>query len=77
MNYVIRNNKKGGYSRYIAIDNASGGYPYETTIRNAHIFDSEVSVLEYYNACKITNPDWVICKLEYLVTEMDIVKETK
>lgn len=76
MQYVIRTNKNLA-CRYIALDSASGGYPYETSIRNAHIFDSEQSVLDYYNIFKKENLDWVICKLDYVVTEMDIVKEVK
>lgn len=76
MQYVIRSNKNLA-CRYIALDSASGGYPYETSIRHSHIFDTEESVLGYYNTFKKDNLDWVICKLEYIVTEMDIVKEVK
>jgi hypothetical protein len=55
--YVIKNNKT---DLYIAIDQSSGGYPYDVKLQYAKIFNSIIEAEEYKNICK---KDWTIHNL--------------
>lgn len=54
--YIIKNNKTG---EYIAIDQASGGYPYDTDIFNAKIWHTKQEAREYNKMS--FNHDWSLC----------------
>jgi hypothetical protein len=56
--YVIKNNKTG---KWIGIDKASGGYPYDTTIENAKIFHTKKAATDYRG---VINEDWSLFRLE-------------
>lgn len=56
--YVIKNNET---NKWIAVDSASGGYPYDTEIHRAEIFHSKESALKYKNVMK---RNWSLFQLE-------------
>ena len=58
--YVIKNNVT---DKYIGIDNASGGYPYNTELRFAYIFRDKKEANSYYNTFKSSYPDWSLYEL--------------
>ncbi len=47
--YIIKNNKT---DKWIGIDKASGGYPYDTTIENAKIFNTKNDASNYRDVIK-------------------------
>jgi len=58
--YIIKNNET---NKWIAIDSASGGYPYDTEIHRAEIFYSKESALKYKN---VMNKNWSLFQLRLL-----------
>ena len=56
--YVIKNNETG---KWIAVDKASGGHPYDTDIQRAEIFYSKKRAQDYRNVMKA---DWSLYRLE-------------
>ena len=51
--YVIKNNSTG---EFIAVDNSSGGYPYNTSLHQAKIWFSKEDAFRYKNM--FHNEDW-------------------
>lgn len=56
--YVIKNNETG---KWIGVDKASGGYPYDTDIQRAEIFYTKERALKYKNTMKA---NWSLFRLE-------------
>lgn len=61
--YVIKNNETG---KYIAIDRASGGYPYDVGIEHAHTFNNKEEPRQYMETMKA---DWSLHELVMTTTE--------
>lgn len=59
--YVIKNNDT---DKWINIDNASGGYPYDVDIHKAKIFYDKESALKYL---KVMNKNWSLFRLDMFV----------
>lgn len=58
--YVIKNNSTG---EFIAIDNNSGGYPYDTSLHQAKIWFSKEDAFRYKNmSC---NEDWSLHTIKF------------
>jgi len=69
MNYVIKINNT---PCYVGIDETSGGYPYETEIRFAKIWNSIENAIEYMAMFK--NENWDLYELHYETKLVDITK---
>jgi len=61
---VIKNNKT---NKYIDIDHASGGYPYDTEVEYAKIWGSSDEAKQYYDHFK-KNEDWSLHTLTIITT---------
>jgi len=60
--YVIKNNETG---KFIAVDQPSGGYPYDVDIEYAHIF-TKPEAQRYWGVMKA---DWSLHELTMTTTE--------
>ena len=57
--------------KYVALDSASGGYPYMTdSITAAHKFNKIDEAVGYYTASFKNYPNWKIVTIEIIATEV-------
>ena len=64
--YIFVSNES---SKYIGMDNASGGYPYETdNILSVHLWKNLHEALKYHSIFK--DKRWTLCRLTYRVDEV-------
>jgi hypothetical protein len=64
--YVIKNDDTG---KFIAIDNSSGGYPYDTEIHNAKFWHDKDDAFRYKNVFK--NEKWSLHTISFEIEKCD------